>query len=355
MKILTVVGARPQFIKAAVLSREINNHPDFEEILLHTGQHYDNAMSEVFFQEMDIPKPQYNLNINSVSHGAMTGRMLEGIEEILQNEKPDLVLVYGDTNSTLAGALAAKKLHIPVGHVEAGLRSFNMMMPEEINRILTDRISNFLFCPTDAAIDNLQKEGFANFDNEIIRTGDIMYDAAMYYSSKIDKFTLKLPGLTNATFILSTLHRAENTGSEEKLKGYISALNEIHHNVSPVLMPLHPATKNKLEYYNIFPEFHIIPPVGYFQMIALLKKTSLVITDSGGLQKEAFFFKKPCVTMREQTEWIELLEKSFNTLSSPQELKVNVEDALNKNINFDIDLYGKGNASKKILESIVQL
>lgn len=354
MRILTVVGARPQFVKAAVLSREIKNHPDVEEILLHTGQHYDSSMSEVFFEQMDIPKPQYNLNINSVSHGAMTGRMLEGIEKVLQHEKPDLTLVYGDTNSTLAGALASKKLHIPVGHVEAGLRSFNMMMPEEVNRILTDRISNFLFCPTDTAIKNLKKEGFDHLDSKVIRTGDIMYDAAMYYSSKLKTFPLKLPETPNEPFILSTLHRAENTGSEKKLKGYISALNEIHHKVSPVVMPLHPATKNKLDHYNISPKFHIIDPVGYFEMIALLKKTKLVITDSGGLQKEAFFFKKPCITMREQTEWIELIEKKFNTLATPRELKTKAQEALDNKINFDIDLYGDGKAARLILQSIPQ-
>lgn len=352
MKILTVVGARPQFIKAAALSREISKHSDVEEILLHTGQHFDSSMSEVFFNQMDIPAPKYNLNINSVSHGAMTGRMLEEIEKVLQRENPDLVLVYGDTNSTLAGALAAKKLHIKVGHVEAGLRSFNIGMPEEVNRILTDRISDYLFCPTDAAIENLKKEGYNNFDIKIIRTGDIMYDAALYYSSKLEEFPVELPELTNKPFILSTLHRAENTGSKTQLKGFISALNEIHHELTPVLMPLHPATKNKLEYYNISPEFHVIAPVGYFQMIALLKKTKLVITDSGGLQKEAFFFKKKCVTMREQTEWVELLEHKFNSLSSPKELKTKTEAALHKNINFDIDLYGVGTAAKNILKSI---
>lgn len=355
MKIITIVGARPQFVKAAALSREFEKHASIEEIIVHTGQHFDDNMSEVFFREMEIPKPKYNLNINSVGHGAMTGRMLEAIEKILLDEKPDLLLVYGDTNSTIAGALAAKKLHIQVAHVEAGLRSFNMDMPEEVNRILTDRISDYLFCPTQTAVDNLLKEGYENIDTTIIKSGDVMQDAAEYYSLTSAEKATVANKITYNKFILCTLHRAENTDNKENLTGIINALNTINKTI-PVVLPLHPRTKGKIADLGLKMEFNTIAPVGYFDMIELLKKCTLVMTDSGGLQKEAFFFKKNCVTMREQTEWVELVENKVNVLvgSDTQKIIQGVEQMLQNQADFTIDLYGSGKACENIVLQLIK-
>ena len=353
-KIIIVVGARPQFIKAATLSRQFKLL-GINELIIHTGQHFDANMSEIFFAEMEIPKPAYQLDIHGLTHGAMTGRMLEGIEEILLKEKPDAVMVYGDTNSTLAGALAASKLHIPVIHVEAGLRSFNMQMPEEINRILTDRISNVLFCPTDTAVKNLQREGFENMPIKIIKNGDVMQDAALYYAAKAEQKSdiLKKNGLSK--FVLATIHRQENTDSPENLRNIINGLNEINRQI-PVVVPIHPRTRNILSQLNIIPEFTIIDPVGYFDMIMLLKSCELVITDSGGVQKEAFFFGKHCITLREQTEWVELVENGFNILvgSNPEKLKKAFEIMSCKTSDFSLDLYGKGQAAERAAKEILK-
>lgn len=355
MKIITVIGARPQFIKAAVVSRAIAEKSNIQEIIIHTGQHFDENMSDIFFEEMSIPKPHYNLNINGLSHGAMTGQMLEGIEKILLVEKPDWVLVYGDTNSTLAGALAAKKLHIKVAHVEAGLRSFNMDMPEEINRILTDRISDILFCPTDTAINNLKKEGFDNINCQIIKNGDVMQDAAIFYTEKAKKPTTSIP----ENFILCTLHRAENTDDSTKLLNIFKAL-EIISLKTPVVLPLHPRTKAKLKALDY--AFHdskicFIDPVGYLEMVYLLKNCLLVMTDSGGLQKEAYFFKKYCLTLRDETEWVELVKNGFNLLagSSMEEIlkKYKILSGKNNN-NFGIRLYGNGDAGKIVVDKLLQ-
>ena len=355
MKILTIVGARPQFVKAAALSRALKKDPTIEEIIVHTGQHFDKNMSDIFFKEMEIPKPKYNLDINSVSHGAMTGRMLEKIEELIVLEKPSLILVYGDTNSTLAGALAAKKLHIKVAHIEAGLRSFNIKMPEEINRILTDRISDYLFCPTENAITNLTNEGYSDEEFKIIKCGDVMQDAAYYYAKSSAKKSTIISKLNVSKFILCTLHRAENTDDPNRLKSIISALNKINKE-TPIILPLHPRTKNKILDLNIELNFKTIDPVGYFDMIELLKKCALVITDSGGLQKEAYFFKKNCVTMRDQTEWIELLENKVNLLVGANENKIinGVNEMLSRNSNFEIDLYGNGKACDIIAEELIK-
>src|SRR5665647_799142 len=320
-KIVTIVGARPQFVKAATLSRQFQLI-GIEERMIHTGQHFDTNMSEVFFEEMEIPKPTYQLDIHGLTHGAMTGRMLEGIEEILLKERPDGVLVYGDTNSTLAGALAASKLHIPLIHVEAGLRSFNMAMPEEINRILTDRISNVLFCPTDTAVNNLKREGFRNMPIQIIKNGDVMQDAAIYYAAKAEEKSNILNQIALPEFVLATIHRQENTDSPENLQNIIAGLNEINRQI-PVVVPIHPRTRKILAKLNIAPEFKLIDPVGYFDMIMLLKSCELVITDSGGVQKEAFFFGKHCITLREQTEWIELIENGYNILVGSNPVKLN--------------------------------
>ncbi|MBN2745586.1 MAG: UDP-N-acetylglucosamine 2-epimerase (non-hydrolyzing) [Bacteroidales bacterium] len=351
MKIITIVGARPQFIKAAAVSREISKHTDIQEIIVHTGQHFDANMSDVFFDEMDIPKPNYNLNINGLSHGAMTGQMMEKIEEVLLKEQPDWVLVYGDTNSTIAGALAARKLHIKVAHVEAGLRSFNMKMPEEINRILTDRISNILFCPTDAAIQNLMLEGYENIDTKIIKSGDVMQDAALFYVDRARTPQFDLP----SQFVLATIHRAENTDDPQRLRNIFEAFAEIG-NDTPVVLPLHPRTKkllaaNRLEINQN--RIRIIDPIGYLEMVYLLKNCNLVMTDSGGLQKEAFFFSKPCITLRDETEWVELVENGFNQTVGADKVAI-IQAFRNQNyeIDFSKDLYGAGQASANIISEL---
>ncbi len=355
MKIVTVVGARPQFIKASAVSRAIKAISGVEEIIVHTGQHFDKNMSDVFFDEMDIPKPKYNLEINSLSHGAMTGRMLEEIEKLLVAEKPDFVMVYGDTNSTLAGALAAKKMHIKVAHVEAGLRSFNMRMPEEINRILTDRISDLLFCPTQTAVDNLKQEGYDNFQCDIVRTGDVMYDAALFYGEKAELQSKILEELdvSGGDYILATIHRQENTDDLNNLSQIVRALNTVNRS-KRVIVPLHPRTKKILEHQSVPFEFTVIEPVGYVDMVQLTAYCFMVMTDSGGLQKEAYFFGKNCVTMREQTEWTELVTNGYNitTGASEQKIIAGFEDMAIRKNDFSTQLYGDGKASFQIINSM---
>ncbi|HJZ39662.1 MAG TPA: UDP-N-acetylglucosamine 2-epimerase (non-hydrolyzing) [Bacteroidales bacterium] len=350
-KIVTVIGARPQFIKAAAVSRVLRKSGMIREIIIHTGQHFDNNMSSVFFDEMDIPEPDHNLEINSLSHGAMTGRMLEKIEEVLRQENPDLVMVYGDTNSTLAGALAAKKLEIRVAHVEAGLRSFNMKMPEEINRILTDRISDLLFCPTDNAVRNLQKEGFGEFKCEVHQVGDVMYDAALFYGARSSQRSdiISRLNLSDRDFVLSTVHRQENTDNIDKLNNIVSALNEINNNM-PVVLPLHPRTRKILDMHAITTGFEPIEPVGYFEIIELLKHCRMVVTDSGGMQKEAYFFRKYCLTLRDETEWVELTEYGFNQLCGADKGTIlsGYHHFRNKPFSGIKSLYGEGNAASII-------
>ncbi len=354
MKVITVLGARPQFIKAATVSRAFKE-VGVEEIIIHTGQHFDRNMSEVFFKEMDIPKPHYNLEINGLGHGAMTGRMLEQVENVLLKEKPDCVLVYGDTNSTLAGALAAVKLHIPVAHVEAGLRSFEMKMPEEINRVLTDRISHYLFCPTSTAVKNLKKEGFDGFLSEIMLSGDVMYDAVLYYKKGIKEKSsvIQSLGLTSQRFVLATIHRAENTDDPKRLETICQALNEIN-KTAKVILPLHPRTKALLAKSNLRLDFNPTDPVGYFDMLALLDKCDLVLTDSGGLQKEAYFFAKHCITLRDQTEWVELVEAGANQIvgANYELIITGALTKIGKVVSTDKSLYGDGNAAFKIAEKI---
>lgn len=353
IKVVTIVGARPQFIKAAAVSREFVKSGKIKEVIVHTGQHYDSNMSDIFFEEMQIPKPDYFLGINGLSHGAMTGQMLEKIEEVLLKEQPDWVLVYGDTNSTLAGALAAKKLHFKVAHVEAGLRSFNMKMPEEINRILTDRISDILFCPTDTAVENLETEGFTFHDIKIYQNGDVMQDAAIFYSSKCRKPEFDLP----ETFVLATIHRAENTDSIENLTSIFKAFHEIG-KTKKIVLPIHPRTRKILDNSMIKidnQKIILIDPVGYLEMVYLLKNCELVMTDSGGLQKEAFFFEKNCVTFREETEWVELVKYGFNVVTGTNFKSIldGFKMQLVQKSDFSIDLYGKGNACKKIVDALI--
>lgn len=356
MKLLTVLGARPQFIKAAAVSRAINSFDEIEEVIVHTGQHYDANMSDIFFSELEIPKPNYNLDINGVGHGAMTGRMMEAIEEVLIKENPDALMVFGDTNSTIAGALAAAKLHVKVIHVEAGLRSFNMEMPEEINRILTDRISNLLFCPTDNAIENLKKEGFENFDCQIVLNGDVMKDAALFYKKKSDEnATVLKKHKVQSEYILATCHRAENTDDKNNLTNIIKALNEINEKTQ-VIMPLHPRTKARLESFGLVPEFKTIEPVGYLDMVQLISNANLVMTDSGGLQKEAYFFEKYCITMREQTEWVELVDNGYNRLVGTDSVEILNAFKFFREKSFEQKsiLYGNGDASMQICKTLIK-
>jgi UDP-GlcNAc3NAcA epimerase len=350
IKILTVIGARPQFIKASVVSMALKKS-GLQEVLVHTGQHFDENMSDIFFRQMEIPAPSWNLEINSLGHGAMTGRMLEKLEEVILQEKPDLVMVYGDTNSTLAGALAAKKLHIPLAHVEAGLRSFNLEMPEEINRILTDRISDLLFCPTDTAVNNLLLEGFENFPAQVLRTGDVMLDAALHFEgiAKQKSNIIRELNLPDQPYLLATVHRQENTDDPVRLKGIIDALNEINRSTR-VILPLHPRTRKILQNMKLDCQAHLIDPVGYLEMISLMSNSSLIITDSGGVQKEAFFFKKKCITLRDETEWTELVDHGFNFLAGAgfENIIQTWRKVSELNPDFRINLYGDGHAAEQI-------
>ena len=353
MKIVTILGARPQFIKAGSISREILKHSNIKEVIVHTGQHFDANMSDIFFDEMKIPKPDYNLDINGLGHGAMTGQMLEKIEEVLLKEKPDWVMVYGDTNSTIAGALAASKLHIKVAHVEAGLRSFNMNMPEEVNRILTDRISSVLFCPTQSAVDNLFNEGYETLDIKIIKNGDVMQDGAIFYKNIAEKPTdIELDN----EYILTTIHRAENTDDPKRIRAIFEALNKISEEIQ-VVLPLHPRTKNILKTSNIelSDNISIIEPIGYLKMVYLIKNSKMIMTDSGGLQKEAYFFEKPCITLRDETEWVELIENGFNVLAGADKAKI-IKTYYDYKFNddFSINLYGGGKASEIIIKEILK-
>jgi UDP-GlcNAc3NAcA epimerase len=357
MKIVTILGARPQFIKAGSVSREIIRQrkcgADIQEVIVHTGQHYDANMSDVFFEEMQIPKPDYFLGIGGKTHGAMTGQMIEKIEGILLKERPDWVIVYGDTNSTLAGAIAASKLHIKVAHIEAGLRSFNMLMPEEVNRILTDRVSSLLFCPTQAALDNLNHEGIDHWMSGAKATlsGDVMQDGALFYRELAQK---PLNVHVEPNYVLCTIHRAENTDNPQRLENIISALNVIARH-KQVILPLHPRTKKilsegKYDTCNLT----IIDPVGYLNMVWLIDHCDLVMTDSGGLQKEAFFFSKYCLTIREETEWVELVSHGFNRLVG-YDMK-NIISAVSddpEKVDFNVNLYGNGSASKNIIEALL--
>lgn len=348
MKIITIIGARPQFIKAATVSRITRTLPGFREILVHTGQHYDDNMSDVFFRELDIPAPDYNLEVGSGSHAVQTGLMLKGIEEILVNEKPDWTLVYGDTNSTLAGALAASKLHIPVAHVEAGLRSFNRIMPEEINRLVTDRISDLLFAPTQTAILNLNNEGLSD---HTCFSGDVMLDSILYYRNRIknspEKYRTK--GIPEK-YLLATIHRAENTDNPANLKNIFQAFSQLR---DEILIPLHPRTRKKLEDFTSFPDnLHVIEPVGYLEMLKLILDSSKVLTDSGGLQKEAYFLGKPCITLRTETEWIETLHDNWNivTATDPDKILRAVHSPLPETPQKTT--FGTGNAAEIIVRKL---
>jgi UDP-GlcNAc3NAcA epimerase len=360
MKIATILGARPQFIKAAVVSKAFRFRAEVEEVIVHTGQHYDENMSEVFFQELDIKKPAYNLGIGSGLHGLQSGRMLERIEGVLLEESPDWVLVYGDTNSTLAGVLAAVKLHIPVAHVEAGLRSFDRRMPEEINRVVADHISDLLFVPTKTAQRNLRREGLP--DSSVYVVGDVMYDAAIYYGSraKARSHVLEELGLRSKEYLLATLHRAENTDNFESLCSVLSGLAQIAREV-PVVLPIHPRTRRVLDDRGIVKEIlqciRLIGPVGYLDMMMLEMNARLIATDSGGVQKEAYFHGVPCVTLRERTEWVELVELGWNRLVPPVSLAAVVSGLRGGLESAPASTqipYGDGHAAERIVQVLLQ-
>jgi len=360
MKLVTIVGARPQFIKAASVSRAIQKHNSqkhhtwLKEIMVHTGQHYDENMSQVFFDELEIPEPAYNLGVGSGSHGKMTGAMLERIEEVILKENPDIVMVYGDTNSTLAGALAAAKLHVPVGHVEAGLRSFNRRMPEEINRVLTDHVSSLLLCPTKTAVRNLQVEGITK---GVFKIGDVMFDSFLYNQQLAEERSniLTKLGLKPKSFCLATVHREENTANLENLAGIFEAFEELATPECPFVVPLHPRTKiafkgkksGTVHSRNV----QILDPVSYLDMVLLETHAKVILTDSGGVQKEAFFAHVPCITLREETEWIELVEHGFNRIAGceVQRIRAAFEEMIHKSFTVVPDLYGAGEASEEIV------
>ena len=406
MKIVTVVGARPQFVKAAAVRRAIeayNKHDSlprrrrskkaFQEVLVHTGQHYDYVMDGVFFEELQLPKPDHHLGVGSGSHAKQTALMLERIETILQKEKPDAVLVYGDTNSTLAGALTAAKLNIPVAHVEAGLRSFNRVMPEETNRLLTDHLSTFLFCPTRQSVQNLSKEGIKNGKGKVVkRVGDVMYDSILHYSTLADKKSTILnelglalsrrsftPNVERRTpnsyssvsrapnaerrtpnYYLATLHRAENTDDSKTLRAILAALDEIGKDV-PVILPLHPRTKKMMETYHLRSNqrrVKLIDPVSYLDMITLTKHARIVLTDSGGVQKEAYWLRVPCITLREETEWVETVESGWNVLVGTDRKKI-IEAVHSREgeklPKKGVRLFGDGKASERIVQTLLDL
>lgn len=374
IKLLTIIGARPQIIKAAAISRAVREKfaGQVEEQILHTGQHYDANMSEVFFRELGIPEPDYNLHVGSGSHGVQTARIIEGIESVLTEQHYDGVIVYGDTNSTLAAAVAASKIHVPVFHVEAGLRSFNMGMPEEINRIVCDQLSSVLFTPTLTGLRNLEAEGFSSIKGRVrfadgrgqrvVMSGDVMYDNSMYFSAMADVQSdiIELLGLRYRQFVLATIHRPANTDNPENLRSIFRALNDIaeQHQMDMVL-PLHPRTRKmigdlRLEIGDLSDRIRIIEPASFFEIIRLEKNAAIVMTDSGGVQKEAFFYGTPCVILRPETEWVEIVEAGAGIIADAdyERIMAAYEALVNKPVQFPA-LFGDGKASEKIISEII--
>ena len=376
MKIVTIIGARPQIIKAAGLSRAIKSRyaDRIQEVIVHTGQHYDDNMSQVFFDELGIPKPNYNLQVGSASHGVQTAKMIEGIERILLDEKPDYIVLYGDTNSTLAGAVAASKIHVPIVHIEAGLRSFNKSMPEEINRIVCDHCSTLLFTPTQAGFENLVREGFKTdnvgpytIDNpKVFHCGDIMYDNSLYFSRIAEQKTdiLQRLELTEKPFVLATLHRDSNTDDKERLTHILDALIALSHEIA-IVLPMHPRTRKMTEQlidderlYRLYhsENIHITEPVSFLEMIQLEKHASLVTTDSGGVQKESYFFRKPCAILRPETEWVEIVKVGAATLVDADKDKI-LQTCRNYLQQPPVDfpeIFGDGHAAEFILERMLE-
>lgn len=362
IKIINIVGARPQFIKAAAVSRAVQQHniqspsPGIVEKIVHTGQHYDDNMSKAFFNELEISEPGYNLEVGSGSHGEQTAKMLQKIEAVLVKERPDICFVYGDTNSTLAGALAAAKLYIPVAHIEAGLRSFNRRMPEEINRVLTDHVSVLLFCPTKTAVENLAKEGITHGVHE---TGDVMYDCGLFYAKKakaIEQKTLERLDIRSKSYYLATVHRAENTDDSMRLTNIVEAFNGIATADCPVILPLHPRTVVCVDKYGLkfANDVKVIQPVSYLEMVVLENNAKVILTDSGGVQKEAYFLGVPCVTLRDETEWVETVESGWNTLAGADKDKI--VSGLRRTDKLRAVkpklLYGSGDAAEQVVKVV---
>lgn len=353
MKVLTVVGARPQFIKASAFSRAIAATTGIEETIVHTGQHFDDNMSAVFFRELGIPEPGVNLAIAGGTHGAMTGRMLEAVERVMLDLRPDVVLVYGDTNSTLAGALAAAKLHIPVAHIEAGLRSFNREMPEEINRILTDHLSDQLFCPTDVAVENLRREGIVRGVEQV---GDVMFDVSLHYAAraKATSTVMQRLAIAEGKFALATCHRAENTDDPGRFAGIVEGLRTVSRAL-PVIWPVHPRTRKLLD---AIPggvgDVVLIDPLPFLDMVRLEQAASVIVTDSGGVQKEAYFYKVPCVTLRDQTEWVETVESGWNVLVGADADRIAEHVLRPERPDAWPSLYGDGKAAERIVSGLLQ-
>ena len=357
-KIFSIVGARPQFVKAAIVNQALEKHADVDHRIVHTGQHYDHDMSDIFFAELGIPAPAFNLAITGSNHGAMTGRMLEALENLFLAEKPDVVVVYGDTNSTLAAALAAAKLHLPLAHVEAGLRAFNRM-PEEINRVLTDHVTDLFFSVTDVSTANLAKEGIRG--DHVLQVGDVMYDCALQMAEVAERRSQVLTrfGLEAGKFILCTVHRAANTDSPERLSCLLEGLDLLAREM-PVILPLHPRTRSRIDALGFKPQsgqFKMVEPVGYIDMVRLERAAALVVTDSGGVQREAFFHKVPCVTFREETEWVELVESGWNVLLGLDD-PVRFRDVCMSRVGTrgdDTEHYGKGDAGDRIADALVKM
>lgn len=354
MKIVTVVGARPQFIKAAVVSAEFKKVSNLEEVMIHTGQHYDSMMSDIFFKEMDIPEPKHFLRINNASHGEMTGHMLIEIEKILLDEQPDLVLLYGDTNSTLAGALAAVKLKIKIAHVESGLRNHDLTIPEEVNRVFADSVSSIVYYPTDLALQNLIDEGYDKKNGTLlVRSGDIMEDAAYMFREHM-VWPVDLPLNSGDKFVLATLHRAGNTDDAGRLENIVNGINRVHA-VTPVVLPIHPRTAKRLKELNIRLDAHTIEPVGYFEMLSLLDKCQMVLTDSGGVQKESYFFNKVSLIFADYSPWKELVDAGYNVLvdDCPELIFSAFADNTGRVIEKVDNFYGGGEARHVIVDSIL--
>ena len=353
MRLLSIAGTRPQFIKMAALHRAVVKKDGLQHLLLHTGQHYDYNLSAIFFKELEIPAPDFHTSVSDNSQAALTERMRREIIDVLMKEKPDVVIVYGDTNSTMAGAAAAKELNITLAHVEAGLRSYDNSMPEEFNRVQTDKISDLLFCPTKNAIEILLQEGFNK--SKVIFSGDIMLDSFNYYLEKIKQVNTEKAAVTNQDFILCTLHRQGLVESEQNLNEVVKALNEINQ-LTKIVLPAHPRLRKAIADLNTEINFNIVEPVGYLDMIRLLQNCTSVITDSGGLQKEAYFCRKMCVTVRENTEWKELVDAGVNFIagdSSAEKIVAAHRKAISSKDNFENNFYGDGNAGKIIVENIL--
>ncbi|RYG74240.1 UDP-N-acetylglucosamine 2-epimerase (non-hydrolyzing) [Lentibacillus lipolyticus] len=354
MKVLTIIGARPQFIKACMLSKALRSNAGVNEVLVHTGQHYDNNMSTVFFNQLKLPEPDVYLGIGSGTQGEQTGKMLSELEKVILSSNPDMVVVYGDTNSTLAGSLAAAKLHIPVAHVEAGLRSFNRQMPEEVNRVVTDHLSHWLFCPSQTAAENLRREGM---EEQIVVTGDIMYDAVLHFKKHAEEQSTILQDLSlpESDYYLATIHRAENTDDPKRLKSILDALQQLH---KKVILPLHPRTKRKIDEFSFndsidTAHIEVVEPLDYFDTLALATRASVILTDSGGLQKEAYMLQVPCVTLRDETEWMETVKTGWNQLAGADREEIINTVMKQRTSKESPPIFGDGNASQKIAETLV--